>query len=240
LPARNISSFDFAPGQRLAGKYEVVRRLGSGWEGETYLLRERSTRVERAGKFFFPQRNARDRSASRYARKLHKLASCPIIVGYHTRESVDVEGVQVTFLVSEYVRGESLIELLRRQPGGRLNPFAALHFLHALAEGIEKMHRGREYHGDLHGHNIMVERFGLTFDLKLLDLYNHGPFNRRRVNDDICDMVRVFYDSLGGQRFYARQPPAIKQICCGLKRTLILKKFRTARQLLDHLEGLEL
>jgi hypothetical protein len=41
---------------------------------------------------------------------------------------------------------------------------------------------------------------------------------------------------LGGKRRYAGQPPEVKQICCGLKRTLITRKFRTAGQLRERLE----
>ncbi len=240
MTRQRITSFDFQPGDTIAGKYQIVSRLGTGWEGETYLLRERSTRIERAGKFFFPQRNSGDRTASRYARKLHKLTRCPIIIGYHGRERLEFEGATVTFLVSEYVSGEPLARFLKRQPGGRLRPFAALHLLHALAEGIACVHRCREYHGDLHDDNVMVDRFGLTFELKILDLYNRGPFKRNRAQDDLCDLVRLFYDALGGQRHYARQPPAVKEICRGLKRSLILERFPTVYHLQRHLEGLSL
>ena len=47
--------------------------------------------------------------------------------------------------------------------------------------------------------------WGLTFEIKVLDLYNHGP-----------------------------------HICRGLKRSLILERFRTAGHLVSHLESLEL
>lgn len=240
MPTKKIATFDFEPGEIIARKYEIVRRLGTGWEGETYLLRERSTRIERAGKFFFPQRNLSDRAARRYARKLHKLARCPIIVGYHTRERLDWNEAEVTFLVSDFVRGEPLHTFLARQPGRRLRPLAALHLLHALAEGIACVHRCREYHGDLHEENVMVDRFGLAFELKILDLYNRGPFSRDRTQDDLCDLVRLFYEALGGPRHYARQPPVVKEICRGLKRGLILERFPTVARLRDHLENLSL
>ena len=45
LPA--IESFDFPVGRVLARKYEVVSRLGVGWEGEVYRLRETRTEIER-------------------------------------------------------------------------------------------------------------------------------------------------------------------------------------------------
>jgi hypothetical protein len=58
----DIDSFQFASGRALARKYEIVRMLGSGWEGEVYLLKETSTGIERAAKFFFPQRNPGNKS----------------------------------------------------------------------------------------------------------------------------------------------------------------------------------
>ena len=42
--------FDFASGRRIAGKYEIDRLLGSGWEGEVYAIIERSTGIRRAAK----------------------------------------------------------------------------------------------------------------------------------------------------------------------------------------------
>ncbi|MFV2067521.1 MAG: hypothetical protein ACC645_11120, partial [Pirellulales bacterium] len=59
VKSRRINAFDFRPGRVLAGKYEVVSRLGAGWEGEVYMLREMPTGIERAAKFFFPHRNER-------------------------------------------------------------------------------------------------------------------------------------------------------------------------------------
>ena len=51
--------------------------------------------------------------------------------------------------------------------------------------------------------------------------------------------VEIFYEAVGGRRLYARQPSEVKAICCGLKRSLILKKFRTAGQLRQYLETME-
>ena len=49
-------------------------------------------------------------------------------------------------------------------------------------------------------------------------------------------MIRIFYECMGGAKYYNKQPKAVKQICLGLKRSLILKKFRNARALRKHLE----
>ncbi|RMD78121.1 MAG: serine/threonine protein kinase [Gammaproteobacteria bacterium] len=235
---QRIEAFGFRPGRVLKGKYEVVAALGAGWEGEVYLVRERATGIERTAKFFYPQRNPRDRAAVFYAKKLHRLRQCPIVIQYYAQEHMEFRGVPVTFLISEYVEGELLSRFLARQPGGRLSPFQAVHLLHALAKGIECIHAQGEYHGDLHADNIIVQRFGLGFEIKLLDMFHWGAPRAEHIHADVLDLVRIFYDALGGAAHYRRQPPEVKAICCGLKRSLILRKFRTAGQLRQYLETL--
>ncbi len=234
---KDIESFDLVPGRTLARKYEIVSRLGGGWEGEVYRIREKRTGIERAAKLFFPQRNLRNKAAKFYARKLHKLRDCPIVIHYHTEETVLLRRMPITVLVSEYVEGELLDDFLARQPGGRLHPFQAVHLLYALVKGVECIHRLREYHGDLHPGNVIVERYGLRFDLKILDFFHWESAPKREgLQDDIVFLIRIFYDALGGARFYTRQPRQVKQICCGLKRSLILRRFPSVTQLMQHLE----
>jgi serine/threonine protein kinase len=212
---KRIHSFDFEAGTELAGKYIVDGRLGRGWEGEVYLVKERSTGIERSAKLFFPQRNPSNRTVRFYAKKLHKL-----------RES-------------DYVEGELLAEFLKRQPGRRLGWFQGLHLLHALAKGIGEIHDMGEYHGDLHDENIIVSRRGLGFDIKLLDMYHWGRPSARTIRADVRDLVRLFYDAIGGQPRYAQHPPEIKDVCCGLKAGLMHRKYTTAGELCHYLETLE-
>lgn len=231
-----ISRLQLKPGQIVANKYVILSLLGAGWEGEVYLIRERLSGIERTAKFFFPHRNVRDHALKFYARKLHKLRHCPITIQYHTRETITYRGMPITLLVSEFVEGEQLSSFLRRQPGKRLTPFQGLHLLHALTSGIECIHQLREYHGDLHSENIIIRRYGLGFDLKLLDFYHwHAP-RPENIREDVVDLVRILYESVGGLKHYSKQPPEIKAICRGLKRSLILKKFKTAGQLRQYLE----
>lgn len=234
-----IETFDFEPGRVLAKKYEVLSRLGDGWEGEVFKIREMSTSIERAAKFFYPHRNYKDRTSKFYAKKLHKLRMCDVLIQYHTHETIKYQGESITFMVSDFVEGELLSEFIRRQPGKRITPFQGLHLLHSLASGIECIHRQGDYHGDLHDENIIINRYGLGFNLRLLDLFHWGPPSSTNIHDDVCDLVRIFYDVLGGVKHYSKQPKVVKNICCGLKRTLILKKYRTAGQLREYLEMIE-
>ena len=231
-----IDTFRFPPGQVLANKYEIVSRLGAGWEGEVYLLRERWSGIERAGKFFFPHRNRRNRAAVFHAKKLHKLRQCPILIQYLTQETIRYRDVPITLLVSDFVEGELLSDFVARQPRKRLTLFEGLHLLHALASGVESIHHVHEYHGDLHPENVIIRRRGISFELKLIDMFHWGPAKQENIHDDVVDLVRIFYDAIGGRKHYAKQPPEAKAICCGLKRSLILKKFRTAGMLREYLE----
>src|SRR3990172_10644813 len=86
-----IESFRLQPGKVLAGKYEVTGFFGVGWEGEVYKLREIETGIDVAGKFFFPHRNIGGKARRIYARKLHKLRSCPILIQYHTSDTCRVQ-----------------------------------------------------------------------------------------------------------------------------------------------------
>ncbi len=233
-----IKTFGFKPGDRLLGKYRVVEFLGGGWEGEVYRIRELLTGVDRAAKFFYPHRNPRDRAVKFYAKKLHKLRDCPVVIQYITQERMDVHGHRVTFLISEFVEGLMLSEFIKAEPRKRLSPFEALHLLHALARGMAQVHRLRESHSDLHAGNVMVRRQGLEFELKVIDFFRWDAAKPDQLRDDVFGMVGILYDSVGGAKQYARQPAVIKEIVRGLKRSLIEQRFRNAMQLVAHLEGL--
>ena len=238
MAAKNIASFDFVPGRILARKYKIVSRLGTGWEGEVYKLLELETKIERAGKFFFPHRNKGNKAIRFYAKILHKLSHCEMLIHYNTQETMTFRGERISFLVSEYVEGILLSDFLSAMPGKKLHRFEALHLLHALAKGLECVHNRREYHGDLHPYNIFVTGYGLEFKLKLLDMFHWQAATAENIRDDIYDLMRIFYDSLGGAKTYSKQPKEIKQIVCGLKKTLIRKKYKTAGQLRAYLENM--
>lgn len=239
LSSKNFTSFDLIPGRKISGKFEVISRLGDGWEGEVYKVREIKSKIERAAKIFFPHRNLQEKSAKAYAQKLHKLRNCSLLIHYHTQETIIFKKLPMTVLISEYVEGILLSEFIRKFPGKRLPHYKALHLLYALTKGLEEVHLMKEYHGDLHMDNIIVQKFGLSFDLKLLDLFHWKVPKRENMQDDIVGLINVFYDSMGGARYYSRHPKSVKYICSGLKRSLILKKFKTISQLKKHIEELE-
>jgi len=236
LKAPRISSFGFEPGDRIGGKYRVEAFLGSGVQGEVYRVTEMQTGIRRAAKLFYPHENKRNAAARVYAQKLDRLRDCPIVIKYHHAEYLPIQGTKVACLVSELVDGILLSSFVNSQPGQRLQPFKALHLLYPLVCGLEQIHARREYHGDLHPWNILVQPRGIFFDLKLVDFYNHGPSTALHRKVDVIDAIHLLYHMVGGRRHYARQPAAIKSICRGLRRDLIMEAFPSARHLRRRLE----
>jgi serine/threonine protein kinase len=233
------SYFNLQPGRKIAGKYEVVSLLGAGWEGEVYKILETGTEIERAAKIFYPARNKNDKAVKFYARQLHKLRNCSILIQYHTQETFVFNRVKHSLLISELVEGDLLTDFIRQLPGKRMSAFEALHLLYSLCRGVEQIHNLNEYHGDLHSGNIIVSKYGLQHHLKLMDLYLSEGSKRENQRDDIVGLIQIFYEALGGQKYYAKQPDAIKYICSGLKISLILKKFKTIAQLRLHIENMD-
>jgi tRNA A-37 threonylcarbamoyl transferase component Bud32 len=236
MSVAKIHAFDFKPGFVINGVYEIVHKLGMGWEGEVYLVREIKTKIERTAKFFLPHRNKNNKTANFYAKKLHKLKNCSVLIQYVTQDNIIFKDFSISFLISEYVDGIPLTEFLNRQTKKRLNLFQALHLLHALSVGVEEIHHQKDYHGDIHPENVIIKRYGLGFELKLIDMFHWGPAKPENIKDDVVDLIRLFYDALGGKEIYKTLHPVAKEIICGLKKGLITKKFKTAGQLKIHLE----
>ncbi|MCA9278655.1 MAG: protein kinase [Phycisphaeraceae bacterium] len=231
-----LYTFDLAPGRVIGNKYVVESRLGGGWEGEVYRVNERRTGARRAAKLFFPQRNERDKAVDFYAKKLEQLRGCPIVIEYHHQETLRYKGAPVSVLISEYVEGTILSKFIAGRPGKRLPEFEALHVLYGLAAGLEQIHTRRDYHGDIHAGNVLIQRRGVHFDVKLVDLFNLGRPTAANIREDVVQSIKLFYDMLGGQRWYQAQRQEVKWLICGLKRSMIAKRFPTARHLREHLD----
>ncbi len=228
--------YNFTPGRVLARKYEVISQVAAGRAGELYMLNECATGIERSAKFFYPHVNPGNRVVNFYAKKLHRLRHCDILMHYRTQETISVDGRDVTFLVSDSMHGELLDVFLARQPGHRLSTFEGLHLLHALAAGVDKLHASGEFHGQLAMDNIIIRRKGLGFVVKLIDLSPEAGAMLRVIRDDVCDLVHIFHEAIGGARF--SQSAVVKAICCGMRRPQISEKFRDAGDLKRHLETL--
>nr|MBN2278102.1 protein kinase [candidate division Zixibacteria bacterium] len=232
-------SYNLSPGRTLGSNYHIIEPLGAGWEGEVYKVQENRTGVIRAAKLFYDREGLKQRPLLRYARKLYKLRLCPIIVQYHHHDTARIKGRNVDFLVSDFFGGEMLSNYLGRRKGARLPLFEALHLIYALALGIEQIHFLGEYHGDIHTDNIMVERYGLGFEVSLLDFLDLGRPTRDKIQEDVISLITILYEMIGGARDYRKNKAILKPIIQGRKRDLLHRQYRNAGDLRLALENLD-
>ena len=232
-------SFDLKKGRVIAQRFIVDSQLGKGSEGEVYRVIESYTNKVRALKIFYPHRNKKFQTSSRYAKKLDKLKSSQLVMDYLSHEVMVFKGEKVALLVSEFIEGEILADFVAKQKGKRLDIFPAIHLLYSIVCGVESIHLNGEYHGDLHLDNIIIRKFGLKFDLKIFDLHHWGDSKQDNRDEDLIKTIRIFYDILGGSKRYKHLPCSIKYIICGLKRNIILNRFKSIAELKIYLENMD-
>src|SRR5207248_4931697 len=114
----------------LADRYEVLRVLGRGGMGVVYLARERGLERLVAIKVLSPEMSATAESRERFRREARTAAKLnhPGILPLYSFG----EAEELAYLVMEYVRGESLAELLRQED--RLPPDTTRRILAELAD----------------------------------------------------------------------------------------------------------
>jgi serine/threonine protein kinase len=230
--------FDLKTGDLLSPYYRVLDFLGSGWEGEVYKVEESKTRVIRAAKLFYQKKSHAKKPHIHYAKKLFKLRHCPIVIQYHFHDIVELNEKKVDFLVSDFVDGELLSRYVERQKHKRLLPLEALHLLYALTQGVEQLHFIGEYHGDIHSDNVILKRKGLGFEVHLIDLLHLGPPSKHKIQQDVYDLINIFYEMIGGASGYKKCEDNVKQFVLGRKHNLIRQYFNTAGHLRLYLENL--
>jgi serine/threonine protein kinase len=236
--AKTGKYFNFKEGEVLLNKYKVLSLLGSGWEAEVYHVEEMATGIGRAIKVFYPKRNINNKVLNTYAKKLHRLKDCSLLIHYLTQEKIEIEGETVFFMVSDFVQSQTLQDFIKKQPKGFISQFEALHIINELAKGLEVIHLNKDYHGDLHSSNVLINRKGLGFDIKILDFHTQPGYKKDLIKDDTVDLIGVLYEMLGGVKRYKNLSPELKEIILGRKKTLILKKFPKVSDLRFYLENM--
>jgi serine/threonine protein kinase len=148
------------PGSQLiANRYFLEKRLGRGAMGQVYLANDRNLGTRRVAVKTVRQDvlNSDDleegEAIARFEREARAAASI------HHPHVVDVTDFGesadgVFFLVMEYVEGETLHRLLRRE--GTLPTKRAVKILRQIADGVEAAHEAGILHRDLKPANIFI------------------------------------------------------------------------------------
>jgi serine/threonine protein kinase/Tol biopolymer transport system component len=142
------------------GPYEILSPLGAGGMGEVY--RARDTRLDRtvAIKILPSHLSESAEARQRFDREARAISSLSHPHICHLYDVGQQDGT--SYLVMEYLEGETLADRLRKGP----LPLPQVFKIGAeICEGLEKAHRSGVVHRDLKPSNIMLTKSGV----KLLD-----------------------------------------------------------------------
>lgn len=145
-------------GMLLAKRYLLEKRLGSGAMGRVYLARDenigKKVAVKTVRQDLLNSDDLQEGEAiARFEREARAAAS---IRHPHCVDVTDFGKTEdgVFYLVMEYVEGETLHRLLRRE--GTLNVGRAINLLKQIAEGVDAAHEAGILHRDLKPANIFI------------------------------------------------------------------------------------
>ncbi|HLM47253.1 MAG TPA: protein kinase, partial [Myxococcaceae bacterium] len=140
-------------------RFEVHEQVGGGSMGRVFRAWDSQLRREVALKFLLPNEQlAEERLVSllqQEARAVAQLAHTNIVRLFDASEWVGASWEpRIPFLVMEYLEGESLSAVLRRE--GRLEPRRALELLAGIAAGLAHAHAHHVIHRDLKPSNVLL------------------------------------------------------------------------------------
>lgn len=145
-----------APGVVLNHTYEIVELIGEGGTGEVYVAKNQATGREVAIKLLkreFATDPVLVELMQREAHALHEIMH-NAVVRYYELLRTDLEG-GFSFLVMEYIRGESLADRISRGP---MPVEDVLSVARRVVDGLEAAHRLQVLHRDLTPANIILRQ----------------------------------------------------------------------------------
>ncbi|MFI7635253.1 serine/threonine-protein kinase [Nonomuraea sp. NPDC049400] len=146
-------------GTTLDDRYVLAGRLGGGGMGEVWHADDTVLGRAVAVKVLMPALSESPAFTQRFQNEARAMATLrhPGVVDVYDYGVCDVEGRQVSFLVMEYIQGESLDRVLRRGP---LGPAATMRLVAEVGDALAAAHAQGIVHRDVKPANLMVRPDG--------------------------------------------------------------------------------
>ena len=153
--------------QLLAGRYFLEKQLGKGAMGQVYLAKDKKFEARKVAVKTVRQDllNSEDLQEGEAIARFEREAQSAASIQHPNTVSVTDFGETpegVFYLVMEYVEGETLHRLLRRE--GTLSVPRAVKLLRQIADGVEAAHDAGILHRDLKPANIFIMSRGRSND----------------------------------------------------------------------------
>ena len=151
-----------SPGTVIAGRFEVLSRLGSGGMGVVYKARDRelddvvALKILRLGRFEGPEKTA----ALKQELKLARQITHPNVLRVFDLGQID----GVPFVSMEYVRGLTMRDLLDHAT--EVPYSAALRISRQVCQGLAAVHEAGIIHRDIKPENVLLDPSG---NVRLMD-----------------------------------------------------------------------
>ena|GEM_PF-1814827 len=173
-------------GRVIAGRYRIVGQLGEGGMGEVFVAEHLMIGRKVAIKRLHPELVSDERAVQRFQREARAAAA----TGHeHIVEVLDLGYADdnAPYLVMEYLRGQSLAELIKRE--GRLTPQRTCFLLGQVLAALEAVHRQEIVHRDLKPDNVFITRRpGVGEFVKVLDF---GISKMKEENGEALHLTRT-------------------------------------------------
>lgn len=159
--------------QNLWGQYEMIKCIGEGSEGKVYLVWDKNIDRFLAIKEIDFDSDYKRYCYERQVQMLKRFGGqyVPMLIQAFIEENVG-------YIITEYVEGETLKELIERTNG--LQVQEAFDILQKIARTLELFHYGEipVVHGDIKAENVII---GKDNELKLIDLGGSANAGEKRT-----------------------------------------------------------